>query len=103
MPSKKKPSKKKRFPILLCGGPQGRAVIYGDVDVKPVPGEVVTLYDAKMVLYWSKECNGLLGLAANGPKAGTRLTPSVSSVTDTDWKQWMDVSPEASRAFREWK
>ena len=89
--------------IILCGGSAGRAVLCGYVDTAPVAGEPVTLHEARMVLRWAAECNGLLGLAAGGPKGDTRMTPPVPSSTDTDWGQWMETTPEAAEKLRTWK
>lgn len=89
-------------PILLCGGSQGRAVVFGWVDEYPVKGEAVTLTDARMVLYWSEGCGGLLGLAAKGPFDGTRLTDVVARVSDTQWQQYVEVSSKASEALGSW-
>jgi hypothetical protein len=56
-----------------------------------------------MVLYWSKECRGLLGLAANGPKTNTRLTPAVESHGDECVRQWVECSPLAAAALDAWE
>jgi len=39
---------------------------------------VVELRDGQNCLYWSAETRGVLGLAANGPAAGSRIGPPVS-------------------------
>lgn len=93
----------KRKPIILCAGANGRAVIFGFVDADPVPGEAVTLHDARMVLYWSAKCGGLFGLAAGGPKEGTRLTPAIASTVATQWKECLTVSADAVPAFAGWE
>ena len=91
-------------PIILCGGSQGRAIIFGRVPADPVPGEPVTLYGARMVIRWAAECGGLLGLAAEGPKGDTRMTPGkVARLGDQAWQQWMTVGAEAAKAFDQWK
>jgi len=89
------------IPILLCGGSQGRAVVFGLVEAEPIPGTAVTLYEARMVLRWEGTA-GLFGLAAVGPAPGSRLTCSVAQVTDCDWKQWMAVTPVAAEAMAAW-
>lgn len=92
-----------RIPILLCATPTGRAVIFGYVDRRPIPGEAVTLHDARMVLYWDCACGGIFGLAANGPKGDTRVTSSIVETTATVWREWIRVSDSAVVAFREWE
>ena len=91
-----------RKPIILCGGAQGRAVIFGYVDEEPTPGTPAVLFDARMVLRWDSACGGLFGLAAGGPKGATKVTAIVAKVVDTDWKQCLAVSTEAAKALSAW-
>ena len=84
-------------PIILCFGEHGRGVVYGYVDTDPVPGQPVTLTNARMVLRW--DVHGLFGLAAKGPAGDTRLTHAVESTTETRWQEWIAVSPEAAEAI----
>jgi len=88
--------------VILCCGDHGRAIVIGDVTRLPTPGKPVRLTNARMVLYWSKECGGLLGLAANGPKADTRITPAVPSVCETVWQEYVEVSPDAAEEIAKW-
>lgn len=87
---------------IVCGGQTGRAVIVGYDTTEPVVGEVVRLERARMVLYWSAECRGLLGLAANGPKTNTRLTPEVEA-TSCMCREWISVSEAAAAAVLSWE
>lgn len=88
--------------VILCCGGQGRAVLFGRVDSAPVPGAAVVLRDARMVLYWSAACGGLLGLAATGPREGTRMSAAVVTTTDLSWQQCLSVSDAAATALRDW-
>ena len=67
-------------------------------DDKNLPDEI-TLTDVKNCIYWSSDCGGFLGLAANGPtsgcKIGTRVDElrlfkitSVTPVSDEAVKKW---------------
>jgi hypothetical protein len=92
---------KKRMPAIICGGETGRAVVYGYVDKLPEVGEAVTVYDARMVLYWPSECGGLFGLATKGAQTGLRLTSKVAKVRDT-CRQALTVSAKAAKALDGW-
>lgn len=94
-------SENDRIPILLCGGSQGRAIIFGWVDSKPVAGESITVYQARMIIRWTGS-SGLFGLAANGPADGTRITESIESVTDQAWQQWLHVDKQAADRLAKW-
>lgn len=89
-------------PIILCAGQNGRAVIYGQVDSDPVPGQAVRLVNARMVLYWDQKCGGLFGLAAQGPKGATRITHAIPETVETVWQEWIAVAEGAVPKFADW-
>ena len=91
-----------RKTIILCAGQNGRAVVIGKVDSDPIPGEPVTLYEARMLLYWSAECGGLFGFVANGPKGDTRLTATVPKIVETQWQEWGDIPADSAKSIYEW-
>jgi hypothetical protein len=95
--------KKKLIPIILCCGSNGRAVVFGRVEAMPEAGGPVTLREARMVIYWSSECGGLLGLAAHGPKTSTRITAPVPVVIETSWQECVACTPEGASAIDAWR
>ena len=99
--TKKTATKPTRKPYIICGGAAGRAVIFCWLDADPVSEQTVVMHDARMVLYWPTACGGLLGLAANGPRDGLRLTAPVARVTDTV-RQSLSVTPAAAKALEGW-
>jgi len=88
--------------IILCAGNQGKAVLIGDVKADPVPGEPVELQNARMVIFWSADCGGLLGLAAKGPKGDSRITHTADRIVEAKWQEWVTVSDEASEKIDKW-
>jgi hypothetical protein len=60
-----------------------------------------TLKDARMVVYWSSDVRGVLGLVADGPNESCRITPKVGTlklpVCDVD--SISDVSIKAAIEF----
>ena len=60
-----------------------------------------TLKDARMVVYWSSDVHGVLGLAADGPNKSCRITPRIETsrlpVCDVD--SISDVSIKAVIEF----
>jgi len=91
--------KPKETPVIVCGGSQGRAVIYGYVSNVPEPEKSVTIKRAKMILRWAEI--GLLGVAAEGPRGDSRLTYAVPEVRDT-CRQCIVCSPKAAEALDAW-
>lgn len=102
MTTTKKKTTKKRQRIILCAGENGRAVLIGEVDREPVPGKAVKLHDARMVLYWDAACGGLLGLAAKGPRGGTRITEPVPATVATVWREWVAVTEVSASEVDKW-
>jgi len=94
-------SNSKRIPVIVCGGENGRAVVYGYVAKMPEVGQPVEIHNARMVLYWPATCGGIFGLATNGPKNETRITSVVAVVKDT-CRQVLSVTNAASKLFDEW-
>ena len=92
-----------RKPYIMCCGEHGRAVIFCWLDDEPTPGESIVMHDARMVLYWSRECGGLFGLATGGPKTGTRITAPVRRIVETVWKEALSVSERAAQMMGSWK
>ena len=60
-------------PILVTT--QYRGVFFGYADADPIDG-VLTIRRARNCLYWPPATKGFLGLAANGPPAGSRVGPA---------------------------
>ena len=88
--------------IILCAGESGQAVVYGYVDQLPEDSRPVTVYNARMVIYWAAECGGIFGLAANGPQGKTKITAVVEATQTTVWKQFIVVSKKAEKLLNEW-
>ena len=74
-----------------------KGVFFGTL--KKSAGTDVTLTDAKMCLYWSKETGGVLGLAAGGPAKGSKLTPAVPSIDLNGVTATMECSADAIAAW----
>ena len=89
-------------PYIVCTGENGRAVIYGYCEADPIAGQPIIVHKARMVLYWSSECGGLLGLAARGPQTKTRLTHAVDRTGLSAVTEWVDVSASAAQGMDQW-
>ena len=51
-----------------------RGVFFGYAD--KTDGETITLKRSRLAVYWSADCKGFMGLAANGPSSGCRIGPA---------------------------
>lgn len=61
-------------------------------------GESIALSRARNVLYWSADCKGFMGLAANGPTKGCRIGPAVDC-TLRKITAVLEVTPDAVTKF----
>jgi hypothetical protein len=81
-----------------------RGVFFGYLDGDPAE-KVVTLTDAQMCVYWAKDVEGVLGLAAMGPSKSSRVTRPVPSVTLQAVTSVIEATDVAVKAWgdRPWK
>ena len=89
-------------PYILCCGANGRCVIYTRLANEPNLGESARCpQGARMILRWTNI--GLLGTAAVGPAAGSRLSyPTVGDHQTPPVQGWLPCSEDAARAMEEW-
>jgi hypothetical protein len=89
----KKTSKKER-PVVVTTAHRG--VFFGyatDTD-----GETITLKRSRLCVYWSADCKGFMGLAANGPTKGCKIGPA-ADITLRNITSVMEVSDSAAKAW----
>lgn len=74
-----------------------RGVFFGYVeDDNLLTDTTVELKSARMCVYWPKENHGVLGLASDGPKRGSRVTPAAPSMVLMDITSYSTVTEEAA-------
>jgi len=82
--------KKSERPVIVTTAHRG--VFFGyatDTD-----GETVALKRSRLCVYWSADCRGFMGLAANGPTASCRIGPP-ADIALRNITAVMEVTPEA--------
>ncbi len=93
-----KKGEKKMKAVLVTT--QYRGVFYGEMESgKDLPGKIV-LKNARNCIYWSSDCNGFLGLAANGPTKGCKIGAKIEEVT---LYGITSVSPVSAEAVKKWE
>jgi len=84
-------------PVLVTT--EFRGVFFGDlVSDKNLP-EKCTLRKARNCIYWSSDCKGFLGLAANGPTCNCRIGERVDKLT---LYKITSVTPVSKKAVDKW-
>jgi hypothetical protein len=63
-------------PVIVCTDKRG--VFFGFA--KDTTGDPIRLDRPRMVVYWSRDVKGILGLAATGPTTGCKVTAAPPSI-----------------------
>ena len=61
-------------------------------------GETIALKRSRLCVYWSADCKGFMGLAANGPTKSCKVGPP-ADITLRNITAVLEVSPEAAKAW----
>lgn len=77
-----------------------RGVFFGYVKNDKKLPEEITLTNAKNCIYWSSNCNGFLGLAANGPQSGCKIGAEIKELTLYKITSVTSVEPKAEEAWK---
>lgn len=93
-------TKDKRIPVVVTTDSSKRGVFFAyikeeDAQKDPLPAEEI-----QMVLYWSEDMRGVLGLAALGPSATCRVSPVVPKALIKGVTLVMECSV---KAVKNWK
>lgn len=89
-----------RKPFIVTTGSNGRCVVFGYAEAEPESGKPCKLYDARMVIRFTK--TGLFGMASKGPETGARISAPIAQTTMDEVKQTLAVSDEAAKAIEAW-
>jgi uncharacterized protein DUF6948 len=92
--SKKKDAGPERAVIVTT---DKRGVFFGyatDTD-----GDPITLARPRMVIYWSRDVRGILGLAATGPTAGCKVTAAPPRIELRGITCVIECAPDAVKAW----
>jgi len=87
-------------PVVICTAK--RAVVFGYITesgAEIIARGTVTLPRARMCQYWSAPTRGILGLAAIGPQAGSRVGPRVPQIDLESVTAVIVCTPEAAVAW----
>jgi hypothetical protein len=87
-------AKKKERAVLVTTAHRG--VFFGYAT--DTSGTTIKLRAARNCIYWSRDCKGFMGLAANGPSASCRIGPA-ADVELRDITCIADVTPEAVKKW----
>lgn len=73
-----------------------RGVFFGYSD--KTDGETIRLKNARLCVYWSADCKGFMGLAANGPTANCKIGPA-ADITLRNITAVLECTPGAVAAW----
>ena len=82
-------------PVIVCTDKRG--VFFGYC--KNTTGDPITMERPRMVVYWSADVKGIMGLAATGPTTGCKVTAAPPRIELRGVSCVIEVSPEAVKAW----
>lgn len=91
---KKPPGRLKERPVLVTTAHRG--VFFGYAS--KTDGDTIKLDRARLCVYWSSDCKGFMGLAANGPTGGCRIGPA-AQIELRNITAVLEVSATAAKAW----
>lgn len=87
-------TKKSERPVLVTTSHRG--VFFGYTD--NTDGQVINLKRARLVVYWTADLRGFMGLASMGPTKGCRIGPP-ADIQVRDITSVVEVTQEAVTKF----
>ena len=90
-----KTANKTNQPLLVTTQHKGVFFGYGERS----DASTIELTKARMAIYWSSDCRGVLGLATTGPTKGCKIGPAVNVITLRDVTAVVEVTEEAASAW----
>ena len=87
--------------VVITTDSTRRGVFAGELVEYDADRQYAILENAQMCIYWSAETHGVLGLAATGPAAGSRIGPPVPRIELNGISAVIDMSTEAVKKWAE--
>jgi hypothetical protein len=81
-------------PVLVTTAHRG--VFFGYAD--ETDGDTIALKRSRLCVYWSADCKGFMGLAANGPTKGCKIGPA-ADITLRNITAVLECTPDAVKAW----
>lgn len=82
-------------PLVVTTAHRGVFFGYGE----PTDGETIRLERVRMCVFWPAENRGVVGLAVDGPKKGSRVGPAAPAMTLRGVTAVMEASEAAAKAW----
>jgi hypothetical protein len=91
----KSTAKPSGVPLLVTTAHKGVFFGYG----QPSDAQSIRIERARMIVYWSADVRGIVGLASQGPSKGCRVGHVAPAITLRDVTAVIEVSAEAADKF----
>lgn len=91
---------KNKVPCLITTDSTKRGVFMGFIDPKDADKETLVAEEVRMAVYWSADVRGVLGLAANGPSKGCRISAATKKATLKGVTAVIELTDKALAAWR---
>lgn len=82
-------------PLLITTAHRGVFFGYGE----PTDQKIIRIERARMCVYWSSECKGVMGLASTGPTKNCKIGPEVPAIILQEVTAVTEVSEVAAKEW----
>lgn len=89
----------KTMHVLITTNKDLRGVFFARINPEDAGKELIEAEDVQMCVYWPTETRGVVGLAANGPTKGARVTQPAPAGVIRGVTLVLECSPEAVKAW----
>lgn len=90
----------KKIPVLITTDNTKRGVFMGFIDPKDADKDTFTAEEVRMAVYWSSDVRGVIGLAANGPTKGCKISPAAPKALLKGVTATVELTDGAVKAWR---
>lgn len=95
-----KPDLKDKVPVLITTDNTKRGVFMGFINPEDADKETLEAEEVRMVVYWSADVRGVVGLAFKGPTKGCRISGAAKRAVLKGVTATLEISDEALKAWR---
>lgn len=86
--------------VLITTDSTKKGVFMGFINPGDAGKETLEACEVRMVVYWSQDVKGVIGLAANGPTKNCRITAAAKKATIKGVTAVVEITDQALVAWR---
>ena len=85
--------------VVICTDSTRRGIFGGYLESYDQDKQIAVMSEARMAVYFSANCKGVLGLAGIGPQKGSKISPAAPTIELNGVTAVMDCTEEAKKQW----